>query len=225
MPEDDDKSRSSIVPELLALLLGLPWPEVIGSLWRFGRKALRGLSNEGMYEVLEYESTLEIRDEKGERATFRKRKRVCYLQDGIIAYQDYAWGDGEILLNYRTSRGKAVDRHRSGFKTYILLSLREIKNRGDVDEFNIQWNIRRGFLTEDGYWGTDISQRTRKIRVNVIFPKSRPPMRLSLEECNRKRTYPLERDAHKQLPDGRWLVTWDTDKPRLYELYVMRWTW
>ncbi len=186
---------------------------------------MRGMINEGIYETVEYESTLEIQNRKGTKATFSQRKKIRYLQDNIIAYQDYGLGDGEILLNYRTSRGKAVDRYRSGYKTYILLSLREVKNRGDVDEFNIQWNIRNGFLTEDGYWATDISQRTKHIKVNVIFPKSRPPLKLSIEESNRKRTRVLGPEVKRKLPDGRWRITWEMKKPKLYEIYVLRWIW
>lgn len=68
-----------------------------------------------------------------------------YRQDNIIAYKNYAWCDGEILRNYRTNLSKLVDRYRSGFKTYISLSLRQVKNREDIDEFNHQWDIRRGF--------------------------------------------------------------------------------
>jgi hypothetical protein len=147
------------------------------------------------------------------------------LQDGIIAFQDYAWGDGEILLNYSTSRGKAVDRYRAGYKTYILISLREVKNKGNIDEFNIQWNISNGFLTKDGYWSTDVSQRTKHIKMNIIFPKSRPPQQLMIEESNRKRTRDLGNETKKRLPDGRWRVTWETNKPRLYEVYVLRWIW
>ncbi len=186
---------------------------------------MRGMINEGIYETVEYESTLEIQNRKGTKATFSKRKKIRYLQDNIIAYQDHGWGDGEILINYRTSRGKAVDRYRSGYKTYILLSLREVKNRGDVDEFNIQWNIRKGFLTEDGYWATDISQRTKQLKVNIVFPKSRPPLKTIIEESNRKRTQVLGAEAKKQLPDGRWRVTWEKKKPKLYEIYVIRWEW
>ncbi|MFC1923656.1 hypothetical protein ACFLY4_10255 [Chloroflexota bacterium] len=207
------------------MILDLPWVDILTEVWKIGRKVVRGMANEGVYETLEYESTLEIQNRKGTRATFTKRKKVRYLQDNISAYQDYGWGDGEILLNYRSSRGKAVDRYRSGYKTYILLSLREIKNRGDVDEFNIHWNIRKGFLTEDGYWATDISNRTKRLKVNVIFPKSRPPQRLSIEESNRKRTRVLEPEAKKRLPDGRWRVTWEKKKPKLYEIYVLRWDW
>ena len=91
-----------------------------------------------MYEVLEYESTLELKDKHGEFAVFRKREKVRYLQNNIMAFQDQAWGDGEILLNYRCKPGNAVDFYRTGHKTYILVSLREIKNKGGVDNFNIE---------------------------------------------------------------------------------------
>ena len=225
MGEENQSVKVAKLPGWGIMILDLPWIDILTELWKIGRKVIRGMANEGVYETLEYESTLEIQNRKGTRATFTKRKKVRYLQDNISAYQDYGWGDGEILLNYRSSRGKAVDRYRSGYKTYILLSLREIKNRGDVDEFNIQWNIRKGFLTEDGYWATDISNRTKRLKVNVIFPKSRPPQRLSIEESNRKRTRVLEPEAKKRLPDGRWRVTWEKKKPKLYEIYVLRWDW
>jgi hypothetical protein len=109
-----------------------------------------------MYEVLEYESTLELQDKHGERVTFRKRERVRYLQNNLMAFQDQAWGDGEILHNYRCNPGTAVDFHRPGHKTYILISLREIKKRGDIDDFNIEWGIRDGFHRKLELWETEI---------------------------------------------------------------------
>jgi len=30
---------------------------------------------------------------------------VRYLQDNVIAYRDQAWGDGEILVDYRCTPG------------------------------------------------------------------------------------------------------------------------
>jgi hypothetical protein len=36
------------------------------------------------------------------------------MQDNVIAYQDQAWGDGEILLNYRCTPGTPVDRPLNG---------------------------------------------------------------------------------------------------------------
>ena len=146
MGNENQSAKIAKLPGWGITILDLPWIVILTELWKIGRKITRGMANEGVNETLEYESTLEIQNRKGTRATFSKCKKIRYLQDNIIAYQDYGWGDGEILLNYRSSRGKAVDLYRSGYKTYILLSLREVKNRGDVDEFNIQWDIRKGFL-------------------------------------------------------------------------------
>ena len=87
------------------------------------RPPWRGWANKGLFEVLEYESTLTLKDKQGKRATFKKHEKVCYLQENIIAYQDQAWVDGEVLCNYRCSPGIPVDRYRPGQKTYILISL------------------------------------------------------------------------------------------------------
>lgn len=209
----------------VATLLGIPWVGLLTEAWKLGRKILRGLANEGMYEVLEYESTLELQDREGKRAIFKKRKKVRYLQNNIIAYQDYGWGDGEHFHDYRAKPGIPVDQYKAGYKTYILLSLREVKNRGDVDEFHIQWKIKNGFLKTDGFWETDVSSRTRYMKVNVIFPKERPPHNIRLVENNIQRTSVRENDSINQLSDGRWQVTWETNKPRLYEHYILRWDW
>ncbi len=206
-------------------LLGVPWVEILIEAWKLGRKILRGLADEGMYEVLEYESILELQDKEGKKAIFRKRKKVRYLQNNIIAYQDYGWGDGEYFQDYRARPGVKVDQYKAGYKTYILLSLREVKNRGDVDEFHIQWKIKNGFLKSDGFWETDVSSRTQHMKVSVIFPKDRPPQSVRLVENNIQRTRILGADAVKQLVDGRYQVTWETNKPRLYEHYILRWDW
>ena len=194
-------------------------------LWKIMRKAFQGLADEGLYEVLEYESTLELKDTRGVHATFHKREKVHYLQNNIIAHQDQAWADGEFLLDYRCTPGVPVDRYRLGRKTYILISLREVKNRGDTNEFNIQWGLRRSFMSTTGFWETEISHRTRHVKIEVIFPRDRPPLRLSVVEGTRQRAYPLGVDAPAQLPNGRWLVSWETSRPRLYERYLLKWEW
>ena len=175
--------------------------------------------------MLEYESTLELHDRKGNLATFSKREKVRYLQNYIITYQDQAWGDGEILINYRCSPGSPVDRYRSGYKTHILISLREVKNKGDIDVFNVEWGIHHGFLLPKGFWATEISHRTRQAKTQIIFPKSRPPLSITIVEKNRQRTRKLSKDAFVQLPDGRWMITWQCSSPKLFEQYVLNWEW
>ncbi len=212
---DEKQSRwQSLLNKLIALLSGLPWLDIVGEAWKIGRGLLQGPSNFGMYEVLEYESNLELKDPTGKRATFKKREKIRYLQDNVIAYQDQAWGDGEILMDYHCTPGRPVDRYRSGYKTYILISRREVKNRGDVDEFNIAWKMRDGFLRETEQWETHVTYKISHLKINVIFPKSRPPMRASIIQGNRRRTHLLGESARVSLPDGRWLVAWETRQRR-----------
>jgi hypothetical protein len=218
-------STDSSYTRQIAFVTTLPWFEIAGELWRIGRKLMRGLSNEGVYEVLEYDSTLELKDRHGESAIFRKREKVRYLQDYIIAYQDQAWGDGEILIDYHCTPGTPVDRYRSSYKTHILISLREVKNKGQVEEFNIEWGIRKGFLLQTGFWSTEISHRTKSVKVQVIFPQKRPPLKVSVVEKNRQRTIVLGKDAVVGLPDGRWQVAWEQSQPKLFEQYILNWEW
>src|SRR5687767_13879319 len=176
--------------------------EVVAQAWKLGRKMLRGLANEGVYEVLEYECELELKDKDGHNATIHKREKVRYLQDYITSYLDQAWGDKKVFLNYRCSPGEPVDEFRLGHKTCKLISLREYRNKGDVDEFHIEWSMQHGFLKPTGFWGTGIRYKTKKVTVKVIFPKDRPPMRASITESNLQRTRILENDSFKLLPNG-----------------------
>ncbi len=215
----DPTKLSALISFFLSLF------ELGGKLWGFGSKVWRGFANEGMYEVLENDQVLELLDKSGKKAAYTKRKVVRYLQDNIIAYPDYGWGDGKFMKNYRASPGIPVDQYKLGYKTFTLLSLREAKNKGDIDEFHIQWDILDGFLKSDGFWETDISNRTKQISVTIIFPKDRPPLKLSLFEANTNMTQNLSDDCKKKLSDGRWQVVWTKEKPRLFEHYILRWDW
>jgi len=180
-------------PNKLSAFIGvfLSLFELGGKLWGFGSKVMRGFSSEGMYEVLNYESVLEILDKNGKKAKFRKRMDVRYLQDNIIAFPDFGWADGEGPLEYKISPGVPVDRYKSGHRTYVVISLRENRKRGDTDEFNIEWQIKNGFLKKDAYWQTDISHKFDHFAVSLILPKERPPYNVFVEEANRKRRYSI----------------------------------
>jgi hypothetical protein len=92
--------------------------------------------------------------------------------------------------------------YRSSQKTYILISLRENKQRGDRDEFHMEWNLREAFRRTREQWETEVNHRTRKLLVRLIFPKPRPPVRVWLEEQLRRRTRLLSDSALKQLAAG-----------------------
>lgn len=223
--DEDSQNQNCPVLKAIGRGAGLPWFGLIGELWKVGRKLMRGLSSEGIYEVLDYECRLELHDTTGRHAMIHKRERVRYLQDYVTTYQDQAWGDGKIFLNYKCSPGIPVDEYQLGHKTYKLLSLREFKNSGNIDDFNIQWNMRNGFLKSTGFWGTAINNRTKKVTVKVIFPRGRPPLSAAVFETNLQRTRVLGPEARRSLPDGRTAIVWEKTAPLLFEDYILRWEW
>ena len=88
MEDEGHKDSCNILAKLLATLPRPPGLELLRELWKVSCRLVLNLSLRGMYEVLEYESTLELMDSRGKRATFAKKEKVCYLQDNTIAYQD-----------------------------------------------------------------------------------------------------------------------------------------
>lgn len=211
--------------KLISVLLGFPWLEIVAETWQLGRKIWRGLAEEGMYEVLEYEAVYDLKDIQGKNTHFSKRQRVRYLQNNIISYLDQAWGDGEILLNYQCSPGTEADRYRLGHKTYILISLRDVKQRGDEDEFQIEWDMTDTFTRTSEQCEAEVSHRTKHLSIQVIFPKERPPLQAALVENTRRKTHLLKQEDIKRLPNGRWRIKWECKKPRLYERYILKWEW
>ena len=198
---------------------------ILGDLYSWGKSYIHNLLKPGMYEVLDYESTLEIFDIEGKEAVFSKTEEVKFLQNNIIAFQDQAWGDGKILIDYQCSPGIPVDFYRSGHKTHILVSLRNVKQKDDQTKFNIQWKIKNGFLKSYGFWATDINHFTQKMKINIIFPKDRPPLKIMTVESNRKRSKGLPKEKLTQLPDKRWQVSWEKQNPRLHDHYILKWEW
>lgn len=108
MKDDNHNDPWWFVERLPNTLARLPKADVLRDLWKTAHNLLQQRTSPDLYQVLEYESTLELHDRGGGRATFAKREKVRYLQDNVIAYQDQAWGDGEILLNYRCSPRRQV---------------------------------------------------------------------------------------------------------------------
>lgn len=215
-----NKILSLFVPFLNADVLAL-----IGELWRLGRRVLSLTVHEGMYEVLDSETCLELLDTKGTKAILHKRQRVRFLQDNIIAYQDQAWGDGNIFAAYHCSPGVPVDQYRDGHRYRILISLRQTKNRGDTEEFHIERTITEGFTQPIEDFQIEVDHKTQQLAFSVIFPRKRLPRQVWLVEQNTTRTTPLGTDSMQTLPDGRKQALWKTDKPRVFEAYILRWEW
>lgn len=196
---------------------------LIGFIFKYGRKLIGLRIHEGMYEVLDYQSTLELMDTKGHIVVLHKSQHVRFLQDNIIAYQDKAWGDGEIFHKYECSVGKPVDTYRDGHRYNILISLRGTKQRGDEERIHIKRTIKDGFTQQREDFQTDIDHSTKKLSLSIIFPSEHLPKKVSIIEQNTSRTHTLTDKHITPLSNDRMKYTWSTDNPVLFEAYVLRW--
>ena len=179
----------------------------------------------GVYEVLEHDTTVELVDPTGKLATVERRQMVRFLEDNLVAFTDYAWGDGNTLVDYTCSPGVPVDVYDDGSKHTILISLRETKNRGDVLRFKIRRKIRGGFMERDEWWETEIYHRTRHMKVAIIFPPGRRCQRAIVTQRSTNRTTTLGPEHFHFLGDGRQKLTWEIQKPKLHDRYTIKWRW
>jgi len=65
MTDEDDNANQNLVDKLIAVLLRLPRADALSDAVKAPHKAIQGRSHRGLYEVLDYESTLELKDGEG----------------------------------------------------------------------------------------------------------------------------------------------------------------
>jgi hypothetical protein len=73
MVESQEGSITAKFPKGITVTLVLPWFEVLGEVWKVGKKLIRGLASEGIYEMLDYESHSSCWMVKGRKHPSRKR--------------------------------------------------------------------------------------------------------------------------------------------------------
>jgi len=200
-------------------------PTFLSDLYRWGRSYVLRSTKLGAFEVLNYESTLEIMDVEGKHGKFNKVEKVRFIQNNLVAVQDQLWGFKKSITDYKCSPGAPVDFYQVGYKTYVVISLREVKSKDDEEVFNFQWHLCGKPVMRFGFWETNIDRFTHDLHLKIIFPEERPPIRLWMIEANHNRTIELDKTKLTQLPDKRWQITWESNSPRLNETYTMKWDW
>ena len=179
----------------------------------------------GPYEILDYDATVELLDAKGKLALFKKRQRVKFLQDNIIAFEDYAWGDGDILADYRCTPGVIADQYKEGDRWNILISLHDTKSVGDVEQFHIERTVKDTYVKKEEWLQTEIRRHTRRLKMSIIFPKKRRCQQAVLLQRSANRSTELGPEHFDTLPDGRQMIFWETAHAKGYEIYTLKWRW
>jgi hypothetical protein len=180
---------------------------------------------QGLYEVLSLHRTVTLLDPQGQTATVETVKQVRFHQNHVAALLDYVWGDGDILHEYRCSPGAPVDCYKEGTRHVVLISLREIKSRGDQLTLNTHRTVLGGFTRPSECWETGIYHRTQRLEVRLVFPAQRRCRRAVVTVQSTGQTTALSKSHWRYLPDGGQELVWVCLKPRLNECYLLRWEW
>jgi len=203
-------------------------PSVLGNVldvWNLVDQLRDKISYHGMYEVLNYDATLEIMDPGGQTARLVRHEVIRFLQDNVVAIHDHAWGDGEPFAEYNCQPGVPVDFYEDGSKWNVLISLRETKKRGDVLDLWIERVIEGGFPEGHEWLETEVDHRMKHLKLAIIFPRDRHCQRATLTRKSTHATVALGGQHFAFLSDGRQKLTWETSRPKLHDLYTIKWSW
>lgn len=179
----------------------------------------------GMYEILNYDSTLEILDAKGKRAKLSRREVIRFLQDNVVAIHDHAWGNGDLFVDYQCRPGVPVDFYEDGSKHNVLISLRETKNRGDELDLRIERGIKNGLLHTPWWLETEVDHPMKHLKLSIVFPRDRHCKKATVTRRSTGWTVTLGEEHFKFLQDGRQQLIWETKHPKLHDLYTIKWIW
>jgi hypothetical protein len=178
-----------------------------------------------IYEVLDHQFKLTLRDAQGKQAVLERREQVRFLQDNVVALYDQAWGDGQIFVGYRVKPGRIADRIKVGSRYRTLISLRETKHRGDLLTYRIRRRIVDGFTTENEWHEVDVDHPTRQLGVTIVFPTDRPCKQASIVRATTGQHTPLTDQNLRVSRSGHQVLTWSIKKPLLGERYALHWNW
>lgn len=220
----NDGTARRLAQKLLACF-STDWAVLLFDLSQTLHRWLVSKQPKGLYEILEYDATLELLDSSGHVAKFHKRQKVRFLQNNSIAFEDYAWGEGEIFHAYSVEPGKAVDFYQEGDRWNVLISLQETKQSGDVEDFRIDRTVIDGFTGDEEWQQVEIRHYTHKLTIGVIFPQDRQCHQAQIVQRSRKQAADLGPEHFHRLPDGRQLVSWETKKVQPLEIFTLRWQW
>jgi hypothetical protein len=180
---------------------------------------------QALYEVLSFQVTLELLDPRGEVAVLEREEELRFLQDGVVGLYHQVWGVGDLFDEYEVEPGIVADRFELGSRQVTLISLRQIKNRGDVLHLRIRRQVKQGWTHRREWLETAINHQTRFVQVKVIFPDARPPIEVAVSELQSGTSEELDQASRSVDAQGRTVIVWERRSPVLGETYLLTWGW
>ncbi len=176
-----------------------------------------------IYEVLDYEATLELTDQEGRDAIFVKKERVRFLQDGISTFEEYGWGNGIPFSAHEVHPGSFARRQLVGPRLRSTVKLPHAYRKGEELTVSVERAIKNGFISPSECWlEAELYHPTHRLSLKIILPPERPvrSARLVRPGVPGSRALPV-----RGLPDGRQCISYADPDPSQGQRYTLVWDW
>lgn len=175
------------------------------------------------YENVSLSIELELCDTKGKRAVLRRKQRVRFLSEDAGVVRDVFWGEGRTLAGYTVEGAELLSVRHEGSKKVVLLGLPTSPGKGEAVTLNTERTILDGFRPIEGYLETVVERATKRLRLQVLFPRQRPPKEVRVEASPPMiAARPL---AVRLARSGKTYATWAMEEPKRLVTYRIRWSW
>lgn len=179
----------------------------------------------GIYEVIRHENIWKVEDKEGKKVTHTKRLKVRFIQNNVLAIEDFIWGDGDFMNNYNCTPGKVVDIYRDGSRTNVLISMKAPKGRGDIETFEFTRTIIDGFLADSEWIEVSPFYRTEHMILKVIFPPERVCKLATFQTARMNIPKRISLDSMKKDSNNCQTLEMSFRNPRVKEVVKIRWDW
>lgn len=174
------------------------------------------------YENLLLDLRLDLHDPSGQSAFIKRKQRVRFLTDeaGVLACP--MWGDGVQLKRLELKGAKRLGLRPDGPRQDLLLGLAHPAKRYASALVTARESLDHAFLRNQEYFEATVERPTQSLRLEVVFPKERPPTsaRLVSDSGANEEVLPIRLGR-----DARAKISWRLTQPQIRSVYSVRWSW
>lgn len=175
-----------------------------------------------LYDVLNFEATIEVKDSRGYQAVYSKKQRLRFLKDNVSTVYDYGWGTGNAFASHRVEPGHIVERKQIGPRYRSLVMLPEPQHKGDELTLSVRRLIKDKFTGKGNWLEGEVYNKMQRMRLSVILPASRPVTRAWLVQ-RRQPTESLV--SAKPISGHRQRLASTITNPKIGDMYTLVWDW
>lgn len=184
----------------------------------------RGLSQQFSLETVDCHVTLDVRRVDGSLVAYRKRQVHRCLQAGVSTYIESLSTDGNLSA-FKVSPGQLGEVSSESGVFHVTTRFPEPLRLNRSLERMFSCVFHSSFTNTEEYWEERQHYPTRRLVIQLVCRKGRPPQRWWAYEKRGPDRFDVS-DAIKAGPvDGRPALTFTVVSPRLSSSYVLRWTW